>query len=240
MLNKEPLNNYILLVEDEESLARGLEYNLQEEGYRVCTLNDGKSAMKKIQEEEFDLVILDIMLPYFDGFQIAEKIREIYPQTPILFLTAKSTQKDRIQGLEIGADDYVTKPFNLEELLLRVKGMLKRKSWYKSTTLLNPVFRFGDNEIDFSTLKATNAKTTFQLTHREAMVLKFLVENEGEIVTRQNLLQHVWHTSTDIETRTIDNFIARLRKYFEPNPSKPVYITSVRSAGYIFKSNPES
>lgn len=224
----------ILLVEDEETLAVGLEYNLSEEGYKVVLARDGKQALRCFESQEFDLIILDIMLPYCDGFEVAQKIREKLPQIPILFLTARTGAIDRIHGLEIGADDYMTKPFHLQELLLRIKGMLKRKMWYKQITAVQPVYRFGDNEINFKNLEGRTKKNNFRLTPREAMVLKYLIDNKGKIVTRKELLEKVWNINSEIETRTVDNFIVRLRKYFEPNPAKPIYIKSIRSAGYMF------
>jgi len=224
----------ILLVEDEENLAVGLEYNLTEEGYDVKWAKNGKEAVNFYESEKFELVILDIMLPYINGFEIAERIRNSDPRMPILMLTAKTESADRIKGLEKGADDYLTKPFHLDELLLRVKGMLKRKSWYTSASEKQPVYRFGNNEINFENLKCICDKEKIRLTPQEAMVLKYFVERKGEIVTRKELLENVWHLNPDIETRTVDIFIARLRKYFEPDPSNPVYFKSIRGAGYSF------
>lgn len=224
----------ILLVEDEESLAIGLEYNLTAEGYSVDWASDGKQALQKFSANECDLVILDVMLPYFNGFEVAEKIRSKNPQTPILMLTARASSEDKVRGLEIGADDYMTKPFHLEELLLRVKGMIKRKMWYKSSAKSQPTYNFGKNEIDFESMKCKCGVKEVLLTQREAMVLKYLIENKGKIVTRKELLENVWQISSEVETRTIDNFISRLRKYFESDPNIPVFIKSVRSAGYIF------
>jgi two-component system alkaline phosphatase synthesis response regulator PhoP len=224
----------ILLVEDEETLAVGLEYNLSEEGYVVTWVDDGRKAIDCFASQEFDLIILDIMLPFYDGFEVAERIRTTSPQMPILILTARTAAKDRVRGLEIGADDYMTKPFHLQELLLRVKGMLKRKTWYQSATREQPVYRFNDKEVNFENLSCRSGKRTFRLTQREAMVLKYLIEHRGKVVSRQELLENVWNINPEIETRTVDNFIVRLRKYFEPNPSKPIYIKSIRSAGYIF------
>ena len=226
--------NKILLVEDEDSLAIGLEYNLKEEGYSVDRASDGREALEKYQTGNYDLVILDIMLPSFDGFEIADSIRKDFPQMPILMLTARTSSDDKVRGLEIGVDDYLTKPFHLKELLLRVGGMLKRKSWYHDSSAKAPVFKFGKNEINFSLLTATGRGKNIQLTQHEAMVLKYLIERKGTIVSRQELLENVWHINPEVETRTVDNFIVRLRKYFESNPAKPVYFKSIRSAGYIF------
>ena len=234
MSKKEYKGNKILLVEDEETLALGLEYNLSEEGYQVVRAEDGKKALDCFESEEFDLIILDIMLPYFDGFQVAEKIREKSPQIPILMLTARTAANDRVRGLEIGADDYLTKPFHLQELLARVKGMLRRKVWYKEITNQQPIYHFHGNEINFEKLTARTGKKEIQLTQREAMVLKYLIENKARVVSREELLEKVWDTSAELETRTVDNFIMRLRKYFEPDPSKPIFLKSIRSAGYMF------
>lgn len=224
----------ILLVEDEKSLAIGLEFNLSEEGYLVTWAKHGKQALEIFSSQAFDLIILDIMLPYYDGFEVARKIREISPQIPILMLTARAGIKDRIKGLEVGGDDYLTKPFHLQELLLRVKGMLKRKMWYKSTTNNQPIYHFGDNEINFENLSCRSGEQKFQLTPLEAMVLKYLIDQKGKIISRKELLKKVWNINSEIETRTVDNFIVRLRKYFEPNPAKPIYFRSIRSAGYMF------
>ncbi len=227
----------ILLVEDEESLAKGLVYNLIEEGFSVDWVNNGKKAVEIFHEGEFDLIVLDIMLPYLDGFEVAEIIRNRSPQIPILMLTARSASDDRVKGLQLGADDYLTKPFHLAELLLRIKGMLKRQKWYKSIIEEESTYKFGTNEIDFERLKAKNGKDTFLLTQHEAMVLKYLIQNKGKIVSRTELLEKVWHINPEVETRTVDIFIARLRKYFEIDPAHPVYIKSVRGVGYTFEGN---
>lgn len=228
-------NSRILLVEDEENLAHGLEYNLTEEGYTVSLAKDGREAIKYFDENEFDLIILDIMLPYFNGFEIAKHIREKHPQMPILMLTARTQVEDRVKGLELGADDYLTKPFHLKELLLRIKGMLKRKSWYQKVLVDNPIYKFGNNEINFENLKCLKGKKDFQLTSYEAMIMKYLIENIDKVVTRKELLENVWNMNPEVETRTVDNFIVRLRKHFEDDPSNPKYIVSVRSAGYMFQ-----
>jgi two-component system, OmpR family, alkaline phosphatase synthesis response regulator PhoP len=230
----------ILLVEDEETLAVGLEFNLTDEGYAVKWAKDGREALKMFDAGSFDLIILDVMLPYFNGFEIAEKIRAIAPQMPILMLSARTSVQDKIKGLEQGADDYMTKPFHLEELLLRIRGMLKRKLWYNESSGLNPVYKFGDNQINFENFSCTAGLKKFNLTQREAMIMKYLIEKKGKIVSRKELLENVWHISPEIETRTVDIFISHLRKYFEIDPENPVYITSIRNAGYLFneeKSN---
>ena len=224
----------ILLVEDEDSLALGLEFNLSQEGYSVERVADGRKALEKVEEQPFELIVLDIMLPYIDGFTVAREIRTKWPQMPILMLTAKTAAKDRITGLEIGADDYLTKPFHLQELLLRVKGMLTRRLWYQDRESRDAVVHFGENTVDFKTLQATTPDKEFQLTPREARLLKCLVEQQGTIVSRKYLLENVWDIRVPVETRTVDTFIARLRKYFEPDPKHPVFIKSIRGAGYQF------
>ena len=237
MIENNYKRNKILLVEDEESLAAGLEYNLTEEGYLVKWAKDGRKAIEFFENGKYDLIILDVMLPYINGFEIAEKIRDSDPQMPILMVTAKTESKDRVKGLEVGADDYITKPFHLQELLLRVEGMLKRKSWYKSTTKKQPVYKFGSNEINFENLTCMHKKNELRITPHEAMVLKYLIEKKEKIVTRKELLENVWHLNPEIETRTVDIFIARLRKYFEDDPARPVYFKSIRGAGYMFSEN---
>lgn len=234
MENNTGVNNRILLVEDEESMAVGLEYNLIDEGFAVSWAKDGKEALKLFESKEFDLIILDIMLPYYDGYEIAKIVRTKKPQMPILMLTARTSIEDKVRGLEIGADDYMTKPFHLEELLIRIRGMLKRKMWYKNSTELKPIYSFGKNKINFENLTAVCNDKVINLTQREAMVLQYLIERKGKIVSRKELLENVWHISSEIETRTVDNFISRLRKYFEEDQNNPKYILSVRSAGYTF------
>jgi DNA-binding response OmpR family regulator len=224
----------ILLIEDEESLAKGLEYNLLEDGYLVQWAKDGKEGLLKFKESKFDLIILDIMLPYIDGFEIAKIVRQKNPQIPILMLTARSSINDKILGLELGADDYITKPFNLEELLLRIKGMLKRKEWYTSINRLNPIIIYKGNKINFEKLTITRNDTEISLSQREAMLLRYLIEHKNQVVTRDELLENVWQINPEIETRTIDNFIVRLRKYFDDASSNPTYIKSIRGAGYMF------
>ena len=226
--------NKILLVEDEESLAIGLEFNLKSEGYLVTWVADGERAIKMINRETFDLIILDIMLPYMDGFEVAQKIREKDPKLPVLILTARTTIDDRIKGLEIGADDYMTKPFHLEELLLRINGMLRRKKWYDHSASAMPLVQIGNTEINFENFSCKNPAGKFSLTAHEAMLLKYLIDHKGKTISRKELLVHVWNIKTEIETRTVDNFILRLRKYLEDNPEKPQYIKSVRGVGYIF------
>ncbi len=228
-------NKKILLVEDEESLAVGLQFNLEEEGYKVKRANDGREALNFYEQENFDLIILDIMLPYVNGFEVAKIIRSKNPQLPILMLTARTRKEDKIHGLELGADDYMTKPFHLDELLLRIKGMLRRKEWYSASIDKEPVFKFGNNEINFETFVCARGEKEIRLTPHEAMAMQFLIEHKGKPVSRKELLEKVWNITSDIETRTVDNFIVRLRKYFEEDPANPKYIKSVRGIGYMFE-----
>lgn len=224
----------ILMVEDEEILGEGIRFNLLKNGYAVEWAKDGRAALKAFRESQYDLILLDIMIPYIDGFEVARQIRERSPLMPILMLTARTAVDDRVHGLEAGADDYLTKPFHLEELLARIKAMLRRRDWYRRTPPVADVYRFGNNEIDFGNFTCRSGSRQFVLTQREAILLKYLVAQRNRIVSRQELLENVWNISGEIETRTVDIFVARLRKYFEPNPKKPIYIKSVRSAGYLF------
>ncbi len=225
----------ILLVEDEENLARGLSFNLSEEGYVPVWAADGQTALDLFAADSFDLVILDIMLPYVDGFQVVDRIRERDPLLPILILTAKTHVDDRIQGLERGADDYLTKPFHLRELLLRVAALLKRREWYRISSLQSPQIKVGKACVNFTNLTAQVGKQTVHLTHHEVMLLRYLVDHEESAVSRQDILKDVWQLSPDMETRTVDAFIARLRKIFEAHPSKPRHFISVRGVGYLFR-----
>lgn len=224
----------VLVVEDEESMAEGLVFNLKEEGYRVTLAKDGAEALEIYRRDNFDLVVLDVMLPYHDGFEVARVIKAALPQLPVLFLTAVAGQEAKIRGLELGADDYLTKPFHLEELLVRVRGMLTRGRWYAREELYQGDLSFGTNTVDFSTLSAQNGRRSFALTSHEARLLKYLWRQKGRIVSRPELLQAVWNEEGATDTRTVDNFIMRLRKYFEPHPAKPIYFLSVRGAGYRF------
>lgn len=221
----------ILLVEDEKILAEGIIFNLEKNGYAVDHVPDGQTALNTVFTRKYDLVLLDIMLPYVDGFEVARRIRETSPLMPILMLTARTAVKDRVKGLEIGADDYLTKPFHLKELLARIKVMLRRSEPHSER------YRFGDNEINFSDFTCRAGNGRFKLTQKEALLMKYLIAKRGQIVSRQELLENVWNISAEIETRTVDIFIARLRKYFEPDPKNPIYIKSVRSAGYLFSDS---
>ncbi len=222
----------ILLVEDEESLKDVIRLNLEMENYEVITTGNGRQAIKLFHEQHFDLLVLDVMLPEIDGFQVCEQIRLTNQEVPIIFLTAKDTAPDRIMGLKRGADDYLTKPFNLEELLLRVNNLIKRSSRSQSST--PEIYSFGENEINFQIYQANTAKGLVNLTRKEAMLLKLLIDRKNEVVSRQQILQSVWGYDVYPSTRTIDNFILSFRKYFEKDPRNPVYFHSVRGVGYKF------
>ncbi|MDR3579392.1 MAG: response regulator transcription factor [Oryzomonas sp.] len=224
---------HILLVEDEIHLARGICFNLEEDGYRVSHFDSGEKALITLEVEHFDLIILDVMLPGMDGFQVCHAVRKLDPRVPILMLTARSEDSDRVEGLENGADDYLTKPFNLMEFLLRVKGMLRRSSWYRPEPV-EEGYRFGDNEVFLLSYRARTAQGEIDLTEMEVRVLSLFFQKEGEIIPRGELLQSVWGYTSDTETRTLDNFIVRLRRYFEPDPGKPVHFQTVRGVGYRF------
>jgi len=227
----------VLLVEDDPHLAKGLLFNLEREGYEVFLVDNGLSALAQLREKDFDLIILDLMLPKMGGLEVARTIRETNTRFPILMLTAKSSRKDREIGLEAGADDYLTKPFHLPELLLRVKGILRRSEWYKEPVHDQEIFRFEKMWINFGTGKANGIDGEFYLTTKEALVMKLLVEKKGNVVHREELLEKVWGYDPQTETRTVDNFISRLRKYFEKTPQEPVYIITVREKGYQFNSD---
>ena len=224
---------HIMLVEDEIHLARGICFNLEEEGLRVSHFESAEQALATLEIERFNLVILDVMLPGMDGFQACRAIRAIDPRVPILMLTARSEDSDRVEGLENGADDYLTKPFNLVEFLLRVKGMLRRSSWYRPEPV-EEGYRFGDNEVFLLSYRARTAQGEIDLTEMEVRVLSLFFHKEGLAIHRSDLLQSVWGYSSDTETRTLDNFIVRLRKYFEPDPSHPKHFLTVRGVGYRF------
>ena len=225
----------ILLVEDEENLQEALKLNLELEGYEVTSAYDGAEALQAVQKEYFNLIILDIMLPEVDGITVCETIRLSNADTPILILSAKNSSADRIMGLKKGADDYLTKPFNLEELLIRVGNLIKKSERLSSKQPLPEIYSFGKNKIDFKASEAfTKSGTKITLTKKEMMLLKLLIENKNDVVTREKILQVVWGYNVYPTTRTIDNFILNFRKYFEADSRNPRFFHSVRGAGYKF------
>lgn len=228
---------HILLAEDEINLARGIRENLEAEGYSVDVINDGRLALDRIRRQEYGLVILDVMLPGMDGFSVCQTARREGRDTPVLFLTARGGGRDRIRGLEVGGDDYLPKPFQLRELLLRVAAILRRRMRYDAMTALEPVVRFGGNEFDFRNFRGRSYDGSEQiLTQKEAMILKVLAEREGNVVWRDEILEKVWGDDVLPSSRTIDNFILRLRKRFEPDPEAPRFFHTVRGVGYRFVS----
>jgi len=225
---------HILLVEDEPHIASGLIYNLEAEGYQVTHTEKGEAALEQLWQEAFALVILDVMLPGIDGIEVCRQIRKQDPKLPILMLTARSEDKDRIEGLSTGADDYLTKPFNLDEFLLRIKGILKRSAWYRPQAAPERYYTFGSNEISLHESSAKTGQGKIALTEHEVNLLRTFFQREGEIITRSDLLEAAWGMDPETETRTLDNFIVRLRKYFEKKPSSPIHFQTIRGRGYRF------
>jgi two-component system alkaline phosphatase synthesis response regulator PhoP len=225
----------ILLVEDEENLHEALKLNLELEGYEITSAFTGSEALQKVQSEYFDLIILDVMLPDVDGISITETIRVQNNHVPILILSAKNTSSDRVLGLKKGADDYLTKPFNLEELLLRVQKLIEKNKKMQDKDSVGDTYQFGGHTIDFNAQEAvTKEGQRIQLSKKEAMLLKLLFENKNDVVPREKILQTVWGYNVYPTTRTIDNFILNFRKYFEHDSRNPQYFHSVRGVGYKY------
>jgi len=223
----------VLLVEDEEHLLKTIQLNLELEGYAVVSAITGIDALKEFRKQSFDLIVLDVMLPEMNGFDVCEEIRKENAKVPVLFLTAKASSEDRITGLKLGADDYLTKPFNLEELLLRVQILLRRSSGVSEKSL--DVYTFGNNQINFNTFEITDTNgEKREITKREIALLKLLIERKGEVVSREDILDQVWGTDVYPSSRTIDNYILSFRKYFEPNQREPKFFHSIRGVGYKF------
>ena len=227
----------ILIIEDDTHIAEGLKLNLLIQGYEVNLASDGLSGLYEYKTDQPDLVVLDIMLPGMDGLSVLKKIREENERIPILILSAKNASDDKVQGLAFGVDDYMTKPFNLEEFILRVERLLLRGAWSqaeKETELSRETYVFGENEICFSTLSAMCRGNEIHLTELELRLLKLFIANRGEVLSRAEILENVWGYARSTSTRTVDNFIVRFRKYFELNPREPIYFKSLRSVGYVF------
>ena len=245
----------VLIVEDETHLVKGLRFNLEAEGHSVEVAADGESALEWLlgcQEEEgkrqsgedFDAVVLDVMLPGKDGFAIAAELRAAKNFVPILMLTARGRPEDVLKGFASGADDYLAKPFELPILLARLQGLLRRRDWSRmSATSADPAssdeFLFAGRVIDFGKLELRVKANTIQLTFMEAQLLRYLVSNRGRVVSRKSILQDVWGLDEDTDTRAIDNFVVRLRRYIEDNPSKPEHLLTVRGVGYRFIPEPK-
>ena len=234
----------ILVIEDDRHIAEGLELNLKIKGYAVHLAFDGTSGLAKYKEGAPDLIVLDIMLPGIDGMSILRRIRLEDERVPILILSAKGDLEDKIRGLSFGVDDYLSKPFNLDEFLLRVDRLLLRGDWSRKTRQVSEaipdVFAFGPNRIDFVRACAQCAGNKDKnLTDQEIRLLKLFVVNKGKPLSRTKLLEIGWGYTGKTATRTVDNFIVRFRKYFEPNPKKPIYFKSLRSVGYVFDPDGE-
>ena len=228
------MHSKVLLVEDEENLLDIIKLNLEMEELDVTTCKDGKSAVESFKPGKFNLVILDVMLPLMNGFDVCEKIRKIDKNVPVLFLTAKNESQDRVKGLKLGGDDYLAKPFNLEELLLRVNNLIKRSSKNITSEKLQ-YYKFGNNSVNFSTYEVMGIKgTKITLTKREVLLLKLLIEKKNEVVSREEILEEIWGSDVYPSTRTIDNYILAFRKYFEENPKEALYFHSIRGVGYKF------
>ncbi len=223
------------MVEDEENLHEALKLNLELEGFEITSAFNGSQALQKIEQEYFDLVILDIMLPEIDGITVTETIRIRNNEVPILILSAKDSSSDRVLGLKKGADDYITKPFNLEELLLRVQKLIRINKRMQEKDTVGDVYSFSNGSIDFRAQEAvTRTGERIQISKKEAMLLKLLIENKNEVVTREKILQSVWGYNVYPTTRTIDNFILNFRKYFEEDSRNPKFFHSVRGVGYKY------
>jgi DNA-binding response OmpR family regulator len=238
----------VLVVEDEQHLADGLRFNLEAEGYQVHVTDTGESALEALNADPaaFDVVVLDVMLPGKDGFSVMSEMRGKGQFVPTLMLTARGHPNDVLKGFAAGADDYLTKPFDLAILIARIRGLLRRREWLTKT--LSPasatppahdIFKFGEKSVDFDRLELRVREQTFPLTLMEANVLRYLIQHDGKPVSRKRMLEEVWNLHEDTDTRAIDNFIVRLRRYIEDDPAKPRHVLTVRGVGYRFVAAPE-
>jgi two-component system, OmpR family, alkaline phosphatase synthesis response regulator PhoP len=240
----------VLIVEDEQHLADGLRFNLEAEGYEVQIVSNGETALKLLEQdpERFDAVVLDVMLPGKDGFEVVSQLRASGQFVPTLMLTARSRPEDVLRGFEAGADDYLPKPFELSILIARLRGLLRRREWFHRSQSANEnflqeqdrSFTFSGKTLDFDSLELHAGGKKVRLTLMEAELLRYLVKHEGEAVPRRNVLENVWGLREDTDTRAIDNFIVRLRKYIEDDPTNPRHLLTVRGVGYRFVAEPES
>jgi two-component system, OmpR family, alkaline phosphatase synthesis response regulator PhoP len=221
-------------VEDELNLARPLQFNLEQEGYEVISTPSGKEAISLHGSRPFDLIILDLMIEEMDGFEVARQVRQRDQRLPIIMLTARSAAEDRILGLELGADDYIIKPFHLRELLLRVERMIERAGWYAGQERPPQRITIGEYHVDIEKLTGYGPRGPLQITVLEANLLEALMAQPNHVFSRGELLEKVWGYRSDVETRTVDNFIVRLRKHFEDEPEQPRYFISLRGKGYMY------
>ncbi len=231
----------ILIVEDEQHLADGLRFNLEADGFEIETAYDGEVALQILEHYNFDAIVLDVMMPKMNGFEVAKTLRDGGNFTPILMLTALGKPEDVLSGFESGADDYLPKPFDLNIFLARINGLLRRRKWFaqeNDSTKINAenlqIFGINGKTIDFDNLELQSGAETIRLTLMEAKLLRYLIENEGKPVSRKTILEKVWNLHEDTDTRAIDNFIVRLRKYLEDDPTKPQILQTVRGIGYRF------
>lgn len=228
----------ILVVEDEQHLAIGIKYNLEAEGYDVAVAGDGPTALKLFEADPaaFDLVVLDLMLPGMSGYAVCETLRRAGNNVPVLMLSARTLAEDRIRGYDVGTDQYLQKPFDLDELLAMVRNLLARRQRAQpgASRPAGETLEFGRAKVNFDTFEATVAGEPVKLTSLEMKLLRYFADNEGSVVSRAELLENVWDMTSSPTTRTVDNFIVRLRKYFEEDPAEPKHFLSVRGAGYRF------
>ena len=231
MANQADTTLKILIIEDEENMVEGLRFNLEARDYLVIAALDGEAGLIKAEEEQPDLVILDLMLPRLNGYEVCKRLKETHPELPIVMLTAKSQEADIVTGLDLGADDYITKPFSVLELLARINALLRRSRADPTTT---EIVRIGDLEINFKKYRALKQGKALELSPREFEILQYLLERKGEVVSREDLLNQVWGYESFPYTRTIDAHIAALRKKIEETPDKPVLIITIHGKGYKF------
>ncbi|HEB84428.1 MAG TPA: response regulator transcription factor [Bacteroidetes bacterium] len=227
----------ILIVEDEEHIAHGLKLNLEAEGFMTAIAREGNEAIEAILEDEPDLVLLDVMLPGASGFEVCDRVRAAGSRVPILFLTARTAEDDRVRGLQLGGDDYLTKPFSVREVITRIRAMLRRQRWYLRSPAAGEVVAFGPNRVDFRRYTAETRHGTVTLTQKECMLLKLLIEHEGEVVDRDTILDRVWGYDRYPSPRTIDNLVLRLRRHFEEDPRRPEFLQTVYGVGYRFRGS---
>jgi two-component system, OmpR family, alkaline phosphatase synthesis response regulator PhoP len=239
-----PDNEHILVVEDEQHLATGIKYNLVADGYRVTAVGDGPAALKILKKnpQGVDLVVLDLMLPGMSGYAVCEAIRNIDMELPVLILTARTLSEDRTRGFEVGANQYLTKPFDLDEFLARVKNLLTFHGRNRRRAAMESgikQYEFADAKINFETFEATVGGEPLRMTQLEMTLLRYFIENEGRVIPRREILEKVWGVPGGLNTRAPDQFIRRLRKYFEPDPAEPRHFLTIRDAGYRFIAKPE-
>ena len=238
----------LLIVEDEAHIASGLRYNLETDGHEVTVTENGEDAIQEMESDplRIDLVVLDVMLPGIDGFTVAARMRSRGWHMPILMLTARGRAEDVLRGFEAGADDYLPKPFDLSILIARINALLRRHAWHAaprgqaaSVRPARDVFTFSDKVVDFDAQELHVGGSSYPLTLMEANLLRYLVQHEGKAVSRKNMLEDIWNLREDTDTRAIDHFVARLRKYIEKEPSRPRHLVTIRGVGYKFVANPK-